>query len=72
MEGIQPSIVQEIERLIEKIKKEQQIAVLLVEQSLEFATQIADYYYLMDKGTIVGQGHTFELNEDQIRKHLVL
>ncbi len=49
MEGIQPSIVLDIERVIESIKDDKQMAVLLVEQSLTFATSIADYCYVLDK-----------------------
>jgi urea transport system ATP-binding protein len=72
MEGIQPSIVIEIEAIIEAIKKQREIAVLLVEQSLEFATGIADYYYLLDKGSIVAEGATDALSEDQVRRHLTV
>jgi urea transport system ATP-binding protein len=72
MEGIQPSVVQEIERAIEKIKAERKIAVLLVEQSLSFATQIADYYYILDRHQVVAHGSGNELTEDLARKHLTV
>jgi urea transport system ATP-binding protein len=72
MEGIQPSIVMEIEAIIEEIKSKREIAVLLIEQSLEFATSIADYTYLMDKGTIVASGAADSLSEDQVREHLII
>ncbi|MCD1259837.1 urea ABC transporter ATP-binding subunit UrtE [Paenibacillus athensensis] len=72
MEGIQPSIVMEIEAIIETIKRSREIAVLLVEQSLEFATSIADYYYVVDKGTIVAEGSAEALSEEQVRKHLTV
>lgn len=72
MEGIQPSIVQEIEHAIETIKKHGETAVILVEQSLEFATRIADYYYIMDKGAIVAHGGAADLNEDVVKKHLTV
>ncbi len=72
MEGIQPSIVMEIEAIIESIKRNREIAVLLVEQSLEFATSIADYYYVLDRGTIAAEGHAEHLSEDQVRKHLTV
>jgi urea transport system ATP-binding protein len=72
MEGIQPSIVMEIEAIIESIKRNREIAVLLVEQSLEFATSIADYYYVLDRGTIVAEGHAEQLSEEQVRKHLTV
>ncbi len=72
MEGIQPSVVQEIEHAIETIKKHRKIAVLLVEQSLDFATKIADYSYIMDKGTIVAQGGPDELSDEIVRGHLTV
>jgi urea transport system ATP-binding protein len=72
MEGIQPSIVMEIEAIIETIKRNREIAVLLVEQSLEFATSIADYYYVLDRGTIAAEGKAEQLSEDLVRKHLTV
>ena len=72
MEGIQPSVVQEIEHFIESLKKKREIAVLLVEQSLDFATKVADYSYVMDKGTIVAQGGPDELSEEVLRGHLTV
>lgn len=72
MEGIQPSIVMEIEQVIESIKAQKQMSVLLVEQSLTFATSIADYYYVLDKGTIVAEGSSAQLSEEQVKKHLAV
>lgn len=72
MEGIQPSIVLDIERVIESIKDDKQMAVLLVEQSLTFATSIADYCYVLDKGTIVAEGSSDTLSEEQVRRHLAV
>lgn len=72
MEGIQPSIVMEIEQVIESIKAQKQMSVLLVEQSLTFATSIADYYYVLDKGTIVAEGSSSQLSEEQVKKHLAV
>ncbi|TDF98864.1 urea ABC transporter ATP-binding subunit UrtE [Paenibacillus piri] len=72
MEGIQPSIVMEIEQVIEAIKASKRMSVLLVEQSLAFATSIADYYYVLDKGTIVAEGSSSSLSEEQVKKHLAV
>ncbi len=72
MEGIQPSIVMEIEHVIETIKANRRMSVLLVEQSLAFATSIADYYYVMDKGVIVSEGSSLHLSEEQLKKHLAV
>ncbi|MDB5053649.1 MAG: urea transporter, ATP-binding protein UrtE [Bacilli bacterium] len=70
MEGIQPSIVMEIEQVIAAIKQKREVAVLLVEQSLAFATLIADYYYVLDKGMIVAEGNSAELSEELVKQHL--
>jgi urea transport system ATP-binding protein len=72
MEGIQPSIVIEIEQVIEKIKRTREVAILLVEQSLAFATTIADYYYMMDRGAIAAEGSAADLSVEQVKQHLTV
>jgi urea transport system ATP-binding protein len=70
-EGIQPSVIDQIEEAIERIT-EQGISVLLVEQYLEFAWRLAGAYAIMRKGTIVSTGATKELREDMVRQHLTV
>jgi urea transport system ATP-binding protein len=70
-EGIQPSVIDQIEEAIERIK-ERGISVLLVEQYLEFAWRLAGSYAIMRKGTIVSKGATEELREDMVRQHLTV
>jgi len=70
-EGIQPSVILQIEEAIERIKG-QGISVLLVEQYLEFAWRLASAYAIMRKGTIVSRGATQELREDMVRQHLTV
>ena len=70
-EGIQPSVIDQIEEAIERIKA-RGIAVLLVEQYLEFAWRLASAYAIMRKGTIVSTGATRELREDMVRQHLTV
>jgi urea transport system ATP-binding protein len=72
MEGIQPSIVIEIEQVIEKIKQTREVAILLVEQSVAFATTIADYYYVLDRGAVAAEGSAADLSEDQVKQHLTV
>jgi urea transport system ATP-binding protein len=72
MEGIQPSIVMEIEQVIENIKRTREVAILLVEQSLAFATTIADYYYVLDRGAIAAEGSAADLSEEQVKQHLTV
>jgi urea transport system ATP-binding protein len=57
-EGIQPSIVQEIGNALNRIRKELNIAIVLVEQYLRFAWSIADRYYVMQRGRVVAAGST--------------
>jgi urea transport system ATP-binding protein len=70
-EGIQPSVIDQIEEAIERIKG-QGISVLLVEQYLEFAWRLASAFAIMRKGTIVSTGATSELREDMVRQHLTV
>jgi urea transport system ATP-binding protein len=70
-EGIQPSVIDQIEEAIERIR-DQGISVLLVEQYLEFAWRLASAYAIMRKGTIVSQGSTKDLREDMVRQHLTV
>jgi urea transport system ATP-binding protein len=70
-EGIQPSVILQIEDAIERIRA-QGIAVLLVEQYLEFAWRLANSYAIMRKGTIVSRGATAELRQDMVRHHLTV
>ena len=69
-EGIQPSVIQEIGRVITSIK--QSIAVLLVEQYLEFALDIADEVYVIEKGEIVQQGTPETLDAEQLKETMAL
>lgn len=55
-EGIQPSIIQEIGRIIRMLCKSNGMTVLIVEQYVEFVFGISDYFYVMDKGRIIMEG----------------
>ena len=70
-EGIQPNVIQQIEGAIQRIK-ERGIAVLLVEQYLEFAWRLAGSYAIMRKGAIVSSGATADLRHDAVRQHLTV
>lgn len=70
-EGIQPSIILEIEAAVRSIVQNTGISVLLVEQHLHFVRQ-ADRYYAMQKGGIVASGVTSELSKDVIQKFLAV
>lgn len=71
-EGIQPSIIQEIAKVIKKLKNNGNITMLIVEQYLEFVLEIADYYYVMDKGCIVMEGNTNDVEPQQIQARIAI
>lgn len=68
-EGIQPSVVLDIERAVKRIIATTGISVLLVEQHLHFVRQ-ADWYYAMQKGGVVASGPTGELSQSVIERFL--
>ncbi len=70
-EGIQPSIVQDIQNVIRSIK-ESQTSVLLVEQSLDFVRSVGDYFYVIQKGVVAAEGEISELSDDVVRSYLVV
>ncbi|MFM7324359.1 MAG: urea ABC transporter ATP-binding subunit UrtE [Nodosilinea sp.] len=70
-EGIQPSIILDIEAAVRQIIATRGISVLLVEQHLHFVRQ-ADYYYAMQKGGIVASGPTHELSNDVVQEFLAV
>lgn len=70
-EGIQPSIILEIEAAVKRIIQATGISVLLVEQHLHFVRQ-ADKYYAMQKGGIVASGSTEELSQEIIQQFLAV
>lgn len=68
-EGIQPSVVLDIERAVRRIIETTGISVLLVEQHLHFVRQ-ADWYYAMQKGGIVASGPTRDLSKEVVDRFL--
>lgn len=71
-EGIQPSVISEIEDVIDRIKAEGKMSILLVEQYLEFAWRLADFYSIMEKGAVVAHGPREELTEDLAQRYLTV
>lgn len=72
-EGIQPSIVHEIGTQLKRIRDSQGISVLIVEQNLNLALEVADYCYVMETGRIVERGTPEELEaSDAIESYLAV
>jgi urea transport system ATP-binding protein len=70
-EGIQPSIILDIERAVQRIMNETGISVLLVEQHLHFVRQ-SSYYYAMQRGGIVASGPTSSLSDSIVQEFLTV
>lgn len=66
-EGIQPSIIEDIGYAIKKINEWTGISILIVEQYLDFVLDVADEFYLMDKGEIIMQGKTEGADKEAIQ-----
>jgi urea transport system ATP-binding protein len=66
-EGIQPSIIKEIERVIRALAATGEMAILLVEQYYDFARSLADQYLVMERGEIVARGAGADMERDGIK-----
>jgi urea transport system ATP-binding protein len=66
-EGIQPSIIKDIERAIRSLAASGDMAILLVEQYYDFARSLADQYLVMERGVIVAQGAGADMDKDGVR-----
>jgi len=71
-EGIQPSIMLEIEQVIVTLGRSGGMAILLVEQFLDFALGVADHFYMMETGRIVSEGPISDFHEDMVREYLAV
>ena len=69
-EGIQPNIVQQIEAALARIRKDLGVAILIVEQNLDFAWSFADHYFVMQRGRIVKHGATEDTTTEEVA-HLI-
>lgn len=69
-EGIQPSITIEIAEVLKKLVTEKGISVLLVEQKLDFARRLTDYYYIMDRGKVVESADKDHIDFDNLKSYL--
>jgi urea transport system ATP-binding protein len=69
-EGLQPSVVEEIQRIISRIQSENGCAILLVEQNLDFVRDVTKRFAIMENGRILTQGDIDGLDENVIHGHL--
>jgi len=71
-EGVQPSIIKDIGRAIRFLRDSAGRAILLVEQYLDFARELADFVHIMDRGEVVFAGQARDLDDDNVRRHLIV
>jgi len=67
--GLAPRVVENIFKIVERIKREERVSVLLVEQSANLALELSDHAYLLETGYVVASGSAKALADDpQIRR----
>jgi len=71
-EGIQPSIIKDIGRAIAYLRNLGQIATVLVEQYLDFALELGDYFAVMDRGTVVYSCTREAMDEGALRRAMAI
>ena len=69
-EGIQPSIIKDIGRAIIYLRERGGMAILLVEQYFDFARELADSWYVMDRGEVTLSGDRAAMDENEIRRRM--
>jgi urea transport system ATP-binding protein len=71
-EGIQPSIIKDIERVIRALAQRGNMAILLVEQYFDFARDLAGAYFVMQRGEVVVCGRREDMDEAAVRSYLTV
>jgi len=67
-EGIQPSIIKDIGRVIRMLAARGDMAIVLVEQYYDFARELADRYLVMERGEVIAEGEGRTMEEDGVRR----
>ena len=71
-EGIQPSIIKDIGRVIRLLRERGDIGILLCEQYFDFAHELADKFVVMSRGEVVASGDAAEMGSEHVRRHLAV
>jgi urea transport system ATP-binding protein len=71
-EGIQPSIIKDIGRVIRLLRERGDIAILLCEQYFDFAHQLADKFMVLSRGEVVASGSQDEMSDENVKRHLAV
>ncbi len=71
-EGIQPSIIKDIDRAIRTLAAEGTMAIVLVEQYYDFARSLADHYVVLSRGEVIKAGKGADMERDGVRDLLMV
>jgi urea transport system ATP-binding protein len=69
-EGIQPNIIQQIGQVLRRLVQERGMTIVLVEQYVDFVREFGEYFYIMNRGTVVAEGATSDLRDELVSRHL--
>ncbi len=71
-EGIQPSIIKDIGRVIRMLANRGNMAIVLVEQYYDFAEELADQYIVMERGAVIAHGKGHEMEKNGVREMVAI
>ena len=69
-EGIQPSIIKDIGRVIDLLRNRGDMAIVLCEQYFDFARELADRFVVLSRGEVVATGNRAEMDSEEVKRHL--
>lgn len=69
-EGIQPNVVAEIAHILNRVRNEMGVTIVVVEQNYRFCRKVADRFIMMQKGRIVASGMKEDMSDDLVQKYL--
>jgi len=69
-EGIQPSIIKDIARVVRLLRERGDMAILLCEQYFDFARELADRFVVLSRGEVVARGDKTDIDTEDVRRHL--
>ncbi|MET3137326.1 urea transport system ATP-binding protein [Undibacterium sp. GrIS 1.2] len=71
-EGIQPSIIKDIGRVIRLLRERGDMGILLCEQYFDFARELADHFVILNRGEVVASGDQNLMDGDDVKRHLAV
>jgi urea transport system ATP-binding protein len=71
-EGIQPSIIKELARTLNTLRQQRRFAIVVSEQVLSFALDLADRFLVIDRGRLVHEEHRATVDQDKVRSFLTI